>query len=117
MPRCAGRLTDGADRRGRQERTRIVLNAIPLADAAPRVVTCDVAAHARLSVPWSGVAELRRQPVPLPGEPPNALLKHADEQTVVALVALGHAIREHGLAATDFSDWAVLAGPRYPGRA
>jgi hypothetical protein len=94
------------------------LNAIPLPDAAPRAVTCDVVAHARLRVPWSGVAELRRQPLPLPaGEPPASLLKHAEEQTVVALAALAHAIRNHGLEATDFSDWAVLAAPRYPGRA
>jgi hypothetical protein len=98
------------------------LNAIPLADAASgpslRTLSCDVVAQARLRVPWSGVAELRRQPPALPrGEPPSSLLKHADEQTVVILAALAQAIRDHGLQGTDFSDWSVLASPRYPGRA
>src|SRR5262249_52347900 len=108
----------GADPPRRQERTRTVLNAIPQPAAAPAAVTCDVAAHARLRVPWPGVADLRRQPVPLPnGGPAASLLKHADDQTVVALAAVAHAIREHRLETTDFSAWGVLAGPRYPGRA
>src|SRR5207237_403724 len=60
----------------------------------------------------------RRQPLPLPnGGPAASLIKHADEQTVVALAAVAAAIRDHRLETTDFSAWGVLAGPRYPGRA
>jgi len=81
-------------------------------------VACDVAAHARLRVPWSGVAAMRRQPPPLPaGAPSVALLKHADEQTVVALAALSEAVRDPRLDGADFSAWGILAGPCYPGRA
>jgi hypothetical protein len=108
----------GIDRPAPAGKDTDVLKAIPHTDAAPRAVTCDVAAHARLRVPWPGVADLRRQPVPLPdGGPAAALVKHADEQTTVALAALAHAVRDHGLDGTDFSAWGVLAGPRYPGRA
>jgi hypothetical protein len=47
---------------------------------------------------------------------PPALLKHADEQTVAAVTALGEAVRRFHLAATRFTDWGVLAAPRFLGR-
>jgi hypothetical protein len=43
---------------------------------------------------------------------PTTLLKHADEQTVVGLSAILHAIGAYGLQAVDFTDWGVLAAPR-----
>jgi hypothetical protein len=59
------------------------------------------------------VADLRRQPGP-PGivSLPPTLLKHADEQTVVGLSAILHAIAAHGLQDVSFTDWGVLAAPR-----
>ena len=52
------------------------------------------------------------------GEPfPPSFLKHADEQTVVGLAAVFRAIERFGLAGARFTDWAVLAGPRFLGRA
>lgn len=45
-----------------------------------------------------------------------SLLRHADEQTVVGLVAVIRAIQENRLESTSFADWAVLAAPRYLGR-
>jgi hypothetical protein len=56
--------------------------------------------------------------MPLAREPlPSSFLKHADEQTVAGLAALGEAIRGHGLQDTDFSRWGVIAAPRFLGRA
>jgi hypothetical protein len=43
---------------------------------------------------------------------PPTLLKHADEQTVVGLSAILHAIAAHGLQNISFTDWGVLAAPR-----
>ncbi len=43
-------------------------------------------------------------------------LKHADEQTVVAVQAVDRAIRDHGLDAAGQRDWPIVAAPRFPGR-
>jgi hypothetical protein len=71
--------------------------------------------------PYEAVAELRRRPGPVCGEPlPPAFLKHADEQTVVGLAAVYQAIHDHGLTpaagTAPFSGWGVLAAPRFLGR-
>lgn len=82
-----------------------------------RAVECDVAAHARVAVPLGAVAELRKQPGPPPAPPlPANFLKHLDEQTVAGLAAVRHAVRDNGLDGTDFTRWAVLGAPRFPGR-
>jgi hypothetical protein len=82
-----------------------------------RGVECDVTAHARVAVPLGAVAELRKQPGPPPAPPlPANFLKHLDEQTVAGLAAVRHAIHDHGLGGTDFTRWAVLGAPRFPGR-
>jgi hypothetical protein len=47
---------------------------------------------------------------------PASLVKHADDQTIVALAVTFRAIERHQLAGTDFQDWCVLASPRYLGR-
>ena len=47
---------------------------------------------------------------------PPSLLKHADEQTVVGLEAVSRAIHDHGLESIDFSQWGVIASPRFLGR-
>jgi hypothetical protein len=48
---------------------------------------------------------------------PPSFLKHADEQTVVGLAAVFQAIHRFGLVGNSFTDWGVLAGPRFLGRA
>jgi hypothetical protein len=64
------------------------------------------------------VPALRKAPDPSGGFPVNpSLLRHADEQTVVGLAAVLLAIHEGGLDPAGFGDWAVLAVPRYLGRA
>src|SRR5262249_22094470 len=69
-------------------------------------------------VPPEKMPALPQQPGPPPGEPLSAsLLKHLDEQTLVALGAVFHAIKDHGLGNTCFTDWGILAAPRFLGRA
>jgi hypothetical protein len=46
-----------------------------------------------------------------------SFLKHADEQTVAGIAALSQAIQHHALDNVDFTNWGVVAAPRYLGRA
>src|SRR5205085_3519156 len=71
-----------------------------------------------LSVAPEQVPALRQKPGPGVGESlPNNFLKHADDQTVLALAAVLHAIQDKGLQETDFTHWGVVAGPCFLGRA
>lgn len=80
-------------------------------------VCCDVAADAVVRVSLDSLAELRRHPGPIHGEPlPASFLKHADEQTVAGLSAVYHAIDRAGLQEACFRDWGVVAAPRFLGR-
>jgi hypothetical protein len=80
-------------------------------------VYCEVAAQAVVRAPLESVAQLRRCPGPISGEPlPPSFLKHADEQTVAGLCAVYQAIDRGGLQATCFRDWGVAAAPRFLGR-
>ena len=61
------------------------------------------------------IAHLRKDPGP--GRPKaleHQLLKHADEQTVLALVAMMRAVT--ALPNVHFGEWGVVAAPRWPGR-
>jgi hypothetical protein len=80
-------------------------------------VACDLTAYGWVRAPVAALAELRRQPGPVCGSPwPASFLKHADEQTVAGLAAVYHAIHDHGLGETRFTDWGVLAAPYHQGR-
>jgi len=83
-----------------------------------KAVGCDVAAQGFVRASAGELAALRRSPG-APGDvpPPPSLLKHADEQTVVALAAVLRAAREGGLDPNGFGDWGVVSAPRYLGRA
>jgi hypothetical protein len=68
-------------------------------------------------VDLDSLPERRRQPGPIHGDPlPASFLKHADEQTVAGLAAVYTAIHHGELEAIDFSDWGVVAAPRFLGR-
>jgi hypothetical protein len=88
------------------------------AHPGPRPVVCDLAAHAAVRVPLATVGDLRRRPGP-PGVAalPANFLKHADDQTVVGLAAIFHAIANHKLHDVPFTAWGVLAAPRFLARA
>jgi hypothetical protein len=88
-----------------------------LSQAADPAVRAAVIAHAAVQATSDQLPALRQNPGPMPGPTlPPSFLKHADEQTVVAMAALFQAIDRHGLAGTCFTDWGVLAAPRYLGR-
>lgn len=68
-------------------------------------------------VALAGIPALRRQPGPPVREPvPFSLLKNSDEQTVVGLAAVLHAIHDFGLREQAFDGWGVVGSPRFPGR-
>ncbi len=80
-------------------------------------VRCDIAAAGTLHAAPEEFALLRQKPATVTGRPlPAALLKHADEQTVAAVAAVWQALGKSALASADFTDWGVVAAPRYLGR-
>ncbi|MFO0956539.1 MAG: hypothetical protein U0800_03620 [Isosphaeraceae bacterium] len=78
---------------------------------------CPVVAYGVARAPLDEVAALRKAPGP-PGGPkfPPSMLKHADEQTALALSAVLHAHARFGLEGRIGPDWGVVAAPRYLGR-
>lgn len=76
-----------------------------------------IIALAAARVPDVEIPALRKAPG-LPGGPSitPALLKHADEQTVVALAAVLRALAASGMSAEECSEWGVIAAPRFLGR-
>jgi hypothetical protein len=94
------------------------LSVPPTARFPETAVACDVAGFAALRVSAEMMPALRRNPGPPYGEPLSAsTLKHLDEQTLAGLAAVYHTIHDHSLSATRFTDWAILAAPRFLGRA
>jgi hypothetical protein len=47
---------------------------------------------------------------------PGHFLKHADEQTVLAVAAVDQAIRSSAMDPAEFRDWTIIAAPRFIGR-
>jgi hypothetical protein len=64
-----------------------------------------------------GVPALRQRPGPGVGEHlPANFLKHADDQTVVALSAVLQAIQHFRMADTCFTHWGIVSAPCFLGR-
>jgi hypothetical protein len=69
------------------------------------------------AVPLGQFAALRKEPPTFGGvELAGHFLKHADEQTIVALRAIGRAIDAHDMRPREMTNWGVVAAPRYIGR-
>ncbi len=84
---------------------------------APIAVDCDVIARAWLRVPVGDIPALRKAPGPgAAARIPPTFLKQADQQTVVGLAAVFHAIDAYNLADKSFDDWGVLGVPCSFGR-
>jgi hypothetical protein len=76
-----------------------------------------VLAHAGVRFAPAELPGLRQKPGPVPSEPlPPGLLKHSDDQTVAGVAAVLQAIAAGGLSSTRFTEWGVLAAPRFLGR-
>jgi hypothetical protein len=81
-------------------------------------VCCRVAAHAALRAPAELIAQLRREPCAAAGIALSpSLLKHAEDQTVVALTAVMRAVSRAGWEGRSFAAWGVVAAPSFFGRA
>jgi hypothetical protein len=79
---------------------------------------CALVAQASFRASPGEIPALRKAPDPSGGPAVHpSLLRHADEQTVVGLAAVFQAAREANLDLGGFGEWAVLAAPRYLGRA
>jgi hypothetical protein len=94
-------------------------NGLPTAcqELAGATICCAVVGYGSTRATADQLPSLRQNPGTYPARPiPPGFLKHADEQTVVVMAALLQAIERHGLADACFTDWGVLAAPRYLGR-
>jgi hypothetical protein len=80
--------------------------------------SCALTAHGMVAADDGSIGILRQTLLPALGMAlPSAFLKHADEQTVVGLAAIVDAIGSGKLATSTFTDWGVVAAPRFFGRA
>jgi hypothetical protein len=63
------------------------------------------------------IAQWRRQPIVVGSEKmPVSFLKHAEDQTVVAMRTVLAALEQQGWQARSFTDWGVIAAPSFFGR-
>jgi len=80
-------------------------------------VSCDVAAFACLRLTAAELQSLRQHLVLPSGERiPPSFLKHAEDQTIAALAAVGRAISANFPPGASFTEWGVLGAPRFLGR-
>src|SRR4051812_34230702 len=86
----------------------------PVSDSEPALALRGFGT-ARADLP--AIAALRKSlPAWAPSDTPGHFLKHADEQTVLAVAALDQAIQSSGRPVSDYSQWAIVAAPRFIGR-
>lgn len=78
---------------------------------------CRIAGWAALTADAATIQEWRRKPIIVNGQAlPVTFLKHAEEQTVVALRAVLDVIEQQGWRDRSFADWGVIAGAQFFGR-
>lgn len=76
---------------------------------------CGLTAFGRAQAAPAQIPALRRKPHEHI-KPPTGLLKYVDDQSVVSVAALYQAIHDYGLGDTNFTNWGVVAAPRFLGR-
>lgn len=82
----------------------------------PRSLECGVTSHASTRFNFDEVNALRKTSHALPGNVGNGVLRHCDEQTLAALVAVRDAIGCFETPPTTFEDWGIVFSSRYLGR-
>jgi len=93
------------------------LQSMLSAPAQGTVVHCRIAALASLRGSAEKIALWRRQPICVGGvKMPATFLKHAEDQTVLALTAVLEAMASERMQNQSFSAWGVLAAPNLFGR-
>jgi hypothetical protein len=108
-------ITDCSNQR--KDSGRVKPAPVVLTRRTEGTIKCAIAGFSTMSVRPSAIAPLRQVSSPIPDKPfPPAFLKHADEQTVLGLTAIVDAIHQYRLSDWCFTDWAVVAAPRFFGR-
>lgn len=80
-------------------------------------LTAAVVGAASAAARLSECGPLRKSPPSYPGvELSGHFLKHADEQTIVALLAIRKATDRYGIDPRQLAGWGIIAAPRYIGR-
>lgn len=87
-----------------------------VANAKSDSLECEVACYATSRLSFEAVNALRKQSSTLPGNLGNSMLRHCDEQTLTALVAVRDTAAKLNSSSTDFHNWGVVASSRYLGR-
>lgn len=82
----------------------------------PYSLECAVTAHTTARFSIDEINALRKQSDALPGALGNAVLRHADEQSLAALAAVQCTIGQFHQRPADFSNWGVVTSSRYVGR-
>ena len=86
--------------------------------ALKTTVRCRVGAAAWMRNSPEAIALARRQPVNITGQMmPASFLKHAEDQTVLALLTVVRALEQENWEGRSFTDWGVVAAPNFFGRA
>jgi hypothetical protein len=75
-----------------------------------------VTSYATARMPYDDVQPLRKQSETLPGNLGNSVLRHSDEQTLTALVAVKDAVGHFESPPDHFQNWGVVFSSRYLGR-
>lgn len=84
---------------------------------SPEELTLHLASWGTAEADLAGLQPLRKAlPAWVPEGTPGHFLKHADEQTVVAVSALDRAVAALGGSAERFADWSIIAAPQCLGR-
>lgn len=77
---------------------------------------CAVTAYATCRYNFEDVNALRKQSETLPGALGNSILRHSDEQTLAALVAVRDLVSRFPTPQDNFDGWGVVCSTRYLGR-
>ena len=85
--------------------------------AVGTTVRCRIAVASFLRANAETIAKARKEPMAIGARKlPGALLKHADEQTVLALATILDGLTTRGWLDQSFADWGVIAAPNWFGR-
>ena len=77
---------------------------------------CTLTSYATARILNDDIVPLRKQSDTLPGNLGNSVLRHSDEQTLTALVAIKDAFARFESPPEHFQDWGVVFSSRYLGR-
>ena len=89
---------------------------INAADAAHNPLECAVTSYSTARIAYDDIQPLRKQSDTLPGNLGNSVLRHSDEQTLTALVAIKEAIARFEPPLEHFHEWGIVFSSRYLGR-